>query len=46
MQIDTKKLADDVVRLVVECTELKKLPQSYLDPADGRRAAALRPSAS
>ena len=25
MQIDTKKLADDVVRLVVECTELKKL---------------------
>ena len=25
MRIDEKKLADDVVRLVVECTELKKL---------------------
>jgi hypothetical protein len=42
MRIDTKKLADDVVRLVVECTELKRLlRKTWIRPmADEQRRYA------
>jgi hypothetical protein len=43
MQIDEKRLADDVVRLVVECTELKALLRKTrsLTAEDDARVAEL-----
>jgi len=42
MNLDTRRLADDVVRLIVECTELKKLLRTtWTRPmADEQRALA------